>query len=194
MSGSHLAQFNVATLRFPLDDPRLAEFVARLDPVNAAADGAPGFVWRLTEEGRPDATGLRPLGDDVIINFSVWEDREALWDFAYRSGHLELLRRRREWFQRHAEAHSVLWWIPAGHVPTVEEAAERLALLRAEGPRPGRSPSTPPTPPKRPPRRNVHASPGPGPPASQRRSLSPDSPDGPEGRRAARTGRSPVRG
>ncbi|MFC6886868.1 MULTISPECIES: DUF3291 domain-containing protein [Actinomadura] len=136
MSGSHLAQFNVATLRFPLDDPRLAEFVARLDPVNAAADGAPGFVWRLTEEGRPDATGLRPLGDDVIINFSVWEDREALWDFAYRSGHLELLRRRREWFQRHAEAHSVLWWIPAGHVPTVEEAAERLALLRAEGPSP----------------------------------------------------------
>ncbi|GAA4226917.1 DUF3291 domain-containing protein [Actinomadura meridiana] len=132
----HLAQFNVATLHAPLDDPRTADFVALLDPVNALADAAPGFVWRLVEEGMPDATGIRPAGQDVIINFSVWESTEALWDFAYRSPHLEPLRRRREWFKRHVDAHSVMWWIPAGHVPTVDEAMERLALIREHGPTP----------------------------------------------------------
>ncbi|TYK45269.1 DUF3291 domain-containing protein [Actinomadura decatromicini] len=134
--GRHLAQFNVATLIHPLDDARMADFVALLDPVNALADAAPGFVWRLVEEGRPDATGMRPAGADVVVNFSVWESAEALWDFVYRSAHLETMRRRREWFRRHAEAHLVMWWIPAGHVPTVDEALERLALLRAEGPTP----------------------------------------------------------
>jgi hypothetical protein len=132
----HLAQFNVATLHHPLDDPRMAGFVELLDPVNALADAAPGFVWRLVEEGEADATGMRPAGDDVIINYSVWESAEALWDFAYRSAHLETMRRRREWFQRHLEAHLVLWWVPAGRIPTVAEALERLALLRAQGPSP----------------------------------------------------------
>ncbi|MGH3243908.1 MAG: DUF3291 domain-containing protein [Spirillospora sp.] len=132
----HLAQFNVGTLRAPLDDPLLAEFVAQLDPVNALADAAPGFVWRLIEEGEADATGMRPAGADVIINYSVWESSESLWDFVYRSAHLETMRRRREWFQRHVEAHLVMWWIPAGHVPTVGEALERLALIREHGPSP----------------------------------------------------------
>ncbi|MFI8513266.1 DUF3291 domain-containing protein [Streptomyces sp. NPDC085460] len=132
----HLAQLNVATLRHPLDDPRIAPFVEALDPVNAAADGAPGFVWRLVGEGAGDATGLRPAGEDVIVNLSVWETQDALWDFAYRSGHLDVMRRRREWFQRHVEAHLVLWWVPAGHVPTVAEALERLAELRENGPSP----------------------------------------------------------
>ncbi|MFF8610498.1 DUF3291 domain-containing protein [Streptomyces sp. NPDC015346] len=133
---AHLAQLNVATLRHPLDDPRVAPFVEMLDPVNAAADAAPGFVWRLVEEGAADATGLRPAGEDVIVNLSVWETQEALWDFAYRSGHLEAMRRRREWFERHVEAHLVLWWVPAGHLPTVAEALERLADLREQGPSP----------------------------------------------------------
>ncbi|MFF9069954.1 DUF3291 domain-containing protein [Streptomyces sp. NPDC014891] len=132
----HLAQLNLATLLHPLDDPRVAPFVELLDPVNAAADAAPGFVWRLVGEGAPDATALRPAGEDVIVNLSVWESREALWDFAYRSGHLEVMRRRREWFARHVEAHMVLWWVPAGHLPTVEEALERLADLRTNGPSP----------------------------------------------------------
>ncbi|MFF4293974.1 DUF3291 domain-containing protein [Streptomyces vinaceus] len=133
---AHLAQLNVATLRYPLDDPRMADFVELLDPVNAAADATPGFVWRLVEEGAADATELRPAGDDVIVNMSVWETREALWDFAYRSGHLEVMRRRREWFERHVEAHLVLWWVPAGHLPTIDEALERLADLREHGPSP----------------------------------------------------------
>ncbi|WP_030167858.1 DUF3291 domain-containing protein, partial [Spirillospora albida] len=136
MTGHHLAQFNLATLTAPLDSPALADFVALLDPVNALADAAPGFVWRLTEEGEPDATGLRPAGHDVIINYSVWESAETLWDFVYRTPHLDTMRRRREWFRRHAEAHLVLWWIPAGYTPTVEEAMERLAHLRGHGPSP----------------------------------------------------------
>ncbi len=136
MTSAHLAQLNVATLRHPLDDPRIAPFVELLDPVNAAADHAPGFVWRLMEDGAADATGLRPAGDHVIVNLSVWESQEALWDFAYRSGHLDVMRRRREWFERHVEAHLVLWWVPAGHRPSVGEALERLADLRANGPSP----------------------------------------------------------
>ncbi|MFI9250951.1 DUF3291 domain-containing protein [Streptomyces sp. NPDC053069] len=132
----HLAHFNVATLRHPLDDPRTAPFVDMLDPINAAADDAPGFVWRLTEDGKPDATGLRPAGENVIVTLSVWENQQALWDFTYRSGHLEAMQRRRDWFERHVEAHLVLWWIPAGHLPTVDEAMERLADLRAHGPSP----------------------------------------------------------
>jgi hypothetical protein len=131
-----LAEFNVAALRFPLGDPRMAEFVELLEPMNALADAAPGFVWRLVEDGAPDATALRPVGADVIVNFSVWESREALWEYVYRTGHLEVLRRRREWFDRHVESHMALWWIPAGHIPSVGEGVERLGLLRAAGPSP----------------------------------------------------------
>ncbi|MFI7322255.1 DUF3291 domain-containing protein [Streptomyces venezuelae] len=130
---AHLAELNLAKLRHPLDDPRMESFVELLNPVNAAADGAPGFVWRLVEEGAPDATALRPAGEDVIVTMSVWETPEALWEFTYRSGHLEVMRRRREWFDRHVEAYLVLWWVPAGHVPTVDEGLERLADLRANG-------------------------------------------------------------
>ncbi|WP_327351015.1 DUF3291 domain-containing protein [Streptomyces sp. NBC_01304] len=132
----HLAELNVVTIRHPFEDPRMAPFVEMLNPVNAEADGAPGFVWRLVEEGADDAIGLRPAGEDVAVNLSVWETQEALWDFTYRSGHLEVMRRRREWFQRHVEAHLVLWWVPAGHIPTIDEALERLADLRAHGPSP----------------------------------------------------------
>ncbi|MGE7388002.1 DUF3291 domain-containing protein [Streptomyces sp. NPDC004126] len=132
----HLAQLNVAKLRYPLEDPRVAPFVEALDPVNSAADGASGFVWRLTEEGEGDATAMRPLGENVIVNMSVWESRQALWDFTYRSGHLEVMRGRRDWFERHVEAHMVLWWVPAGHVPSVEEALGRLADIREHGPSP----------------------------------------------------------
>ncbi|XVQ07738.1 DUF3291 domain-containing protein [Spirillospora sp. CA-255316] len=136
MSGYHLAQFNVGTLKFPLDDPRMAGFNELLNPLNALADDAPGFVWRLVEDGAADATAIRPIGADVIINYSVWESREALRDYVYRSRHLDVLRRRREWFLKHVQAHLAMWWIPAGHIPTLEEGVERLETLRAQGPSP----------------------------------------------------------
>jgi hypothetical protein len=132
----HLAQLNVGVLRAPLNRPELADFVAQLEPVNALADAAPGFVWRLqTDAG--DATDIRPFDDEMIaINCSVWESLEALWNFTYRSAHLDVMRHRREWFQRMVEPYLVLWWVPAGHIPTIDEALARLAQLRAQGPGP----------------------------------------------------------
>ena len=132
----HLAQVNIALPLEPLDSELLREFVEQLAPVNAVADASPGFVWRLqTEDG--DATAIRAFGDDrLIVNMSVWESLDALRDFVYRSpAHVGVLRRRRGWFER-METHVALWWIPAGHVPTVAEAEERVALLRALGPSP----------------------------------------------------------
>ena len=136
-----LAQVNIGRLRAPIDSPVLADFVAALDPVNAAADAAPGFVWRLqTEDG--NATAVRAFewdaGDSagVIINMSVWESVEALADFVYSPGHRRVLRRRREWFEQMREAYTALWWIPAGTIPTVAQAERKVRHLRAHGPTP----------------------------------------------------------
>jgi uncharacterized protein DUF3291 len=130
----HLAQLNIARLRAPLDSPIVAGFVAALDPINALADAAPGFVWRLQSEGG-DATAIRAFDDDLLlVNLTVWESIEALADFAYRSDHRRVLLRRREWFDRLGEVYLVLWWIPAGAIPTIEEAKDRLDLLRRVGP------------------------------------------------------------
>ena len=132
----HLAQVNVARMLAPLDSPVMADFMAALEPINALGDGSPGFVWRLqTDDG--DATAYRVLGDDMmIVNLTLWESVEALADFAYRSEHKDVMRRRREWFEKMDEAYLALWWVPAGHIPTVEEAEERLLHLRAHGPSP----------------------------------------------------------
>ncbi|MBB5967644.1 hypothetical protein FHS22_006957 [Planomonospora venezuelensis] len=132
----HLAQLNVARLRAPLDSPEIAEFVDLLGPVNEVSDAAPGFVWRLKASEDPRETVEHGYGDDLVINFSVWVSREALWNFVYRSVHLPVLQRRREWFLHMAEPYSVMWWIPEGHVPSLEEGMERLELLRREGPTP----------------------------------------------------------
>jgi hypothetical protein len=107
-----------------------------LEPVNALADDSPGFVWRLqTDDG--DATGIRAFDDErILVNASVWESMEALWRFVYDGRHLDVMRRRREWFTRLGEAHMVLWWIPAGSIPTLAEMRERIEHLRAHGPTP----------------------------------------------------------
>jgi hypothetical protein len=116
-----------------LDSPGMAEFVANLDRINALADVAPGFVWRL-ESDDGDATEFRPLGDMTLVNLSVWKDLAALKDFVYQSGHVEIMRRRAQWFDRMREAYVVLWWIPQGHRPTTDEAIARLEYLRTNGP------------------------------------------------------------
>jgi hypothetical protein len=133
----HLAQVNIGRLRAPIDDPLVADFVAALDCINALADRAPGFVWRLqTEDG--NATAIRPDADDdlLAINLSVWESVEALADYAYRSEHVTFMRRRREWFERMTGSYLALWWIPAGTIPTVPEAMDRIAHLDEQGPTP----------------------------------------------------------
>ncbi|HEY4334222.1 MAG TPA: CoA transferase [Ilumatobacteraceae bacterium] len=130
----HLAQLNIARLRQPMDHPDSADFAAGLDPINALADAAPGFVWRLqTDDG--DATALRPHEDpDVIVNLTVWEDAESLNDFVFRTVHSGFLRRRNEWFEPTEGPRVVAWWIEEGHEPTVEEAFDRLAHLSTHGP------------------------------------------------------------
>ena len=135
MSEYHLAQLNIAKMKFPLDDPRMQAFVDQLDAVNALADNAPGFVWRLqTDEG--DATAIDFFGAETLVNMSVWRDVESLRDYAFRSDHKKVLGRRQEWFERMEQAYSVLWWIPAGSIPSLEEASERLENLRQTGPNP----------------------------------------------------------
>ena len=135
MSNFELAQLNIGYLKAPLDSPLLADFVANLDRINLLADAADGFRWRLqSDEG--DATSLRPFGDDVIVNMSVWRDLDALKQFAYNSAHTEILKRRREWFAQAPQAYAVLWWVPSGHRPSLEEAADRLERLRQQGPSP----------------------------------------------------------
>lgn len=136
-SGHQLAQVNIAFARQPLDSPLLAGFIAALEPVNARADRAAGFVWRMqTDDG--DSTAVRGFGGDprLIVNLTVWESVEALRAFVYDDPvHLGVMRRRREWFAR-LDLHTVLWWVPAGHRPSVAEAEDRLAQLGAQGPTP----------------------------------------------------------
>jgi Domain of unknown function (DUF3291) len=131
----HLAQLNVAVPVAPLDGPELADFMANLEPVNALADAAPGFVWRLqTEDG--DATAIRAFDDRVMVNMSVWTSVETLAAFVFSVEHRAIMRRRREFFVPMREAFQVLWWIPEGTTPTVTEAEERLTHLREHGPTP----------------------------------------------------------
>jgi hypothetical protein len=130
----HLAQINIARMRAPLESPVMADFVALLDEINALAEASPGFVWRLKGEGN-DATSLRPFDDDfIIVNMSVWQSIEELRAYVYKSAHASAMRRRREWFEHFGSAYVALWWVEAGHIPTVGDAKQRLVLLEAHGP------------------------------------------------------------
>ena len=137
MTRFHLAQVNIGRLRAPIDSPVMEGFRNQLDPINALADRSDGFVWRLqTDAG--NATDIRPYPDDELmaINMSVWESLEALKQFVYRSAHVAPLRDRGQWFEPIEAPILALWWIPAGHIPTVGEALERLRHLKAHGPTP----------------------------------------------------------
>ena len=132
----HLAQINIAKFRLPMADPANAEFVGNLDRVNAIAEAQPGFVWRLKGEGN-NALDIQAFDDpNMAINMSVWTDLDALAAFVYRNmDHREIMRRRREWFER-IEIYMALWWIPAGHIPSAAEGKARLDLLARLGPTP----------------------------------------------------------
>ena len=133
MAEHHLAQLNVARLVNPMDSPEMAGFVALLPEINALAERSPGYVWRL-QDGSGNATAIRPFGPDIVVNLTVWETVETFRDFVYRSAHLEPMRRRREWFPPYGAPSLVLWWIPAGTLPTLAEGWERLELLTRDGP------------------------------------------------------------
>jgi len=130
----HLAQLNIAQAVDDMASEVMAGFVARLDEINALADAAPGFIWRLqTEEG--DATSIQAFDDpSLLANMSVWADLESLKSYVYKSAHVELIRDRDAWFSKLVSAHQVLWWVPAGEIPTVAEARARLEHLQEHGP------------------------------------------------------------
>jgi hypothetical protein len=129
----HLAQINIGRLVAPIDDPRIAEFVAQLAPINALAERSPGFVWRLQSDSG-NATDI-PFNDDpfVMVNMSVWESLAALRDYVYRSQHMQVLRDRARWFEKMDKPHYCLWWIAARHIPTVAEGRERIEYYQLHG-------------------------------------------------------------
>ncbi len=130
-----LAQINVARLRFPEGDPRVAGFFDNLDRINAIADASDGFVWRLQEEDGGNATGIQVTPDPMlIVNMSVWRDIEALRAFVYRTDHAKIVAQRRDWFEPLGEAHQALWLVDEGTLPRVEQGMSRLAFLRKHGP------------------------------------------------------------
>jgi hypothetical protein len=130
----HLAQLNIGRFRYPTDDPRMSDFMNNLDLINALAERSQGFVWRL-KDGSGNATSFRPFPDpQMAVNLSVWESVEALERYVYQSVHKRFYGRREEWFDKMATPHFVMWWIPAGHVPTLDEAKERLEYLATHGP------------------------------------------------------------
>jgi heme-degrading monooxygenase HmoA len=132
----HLAEINIAKFRLPMDHPDNVDFVQSLDRVNAIAESQPGFVWRLVGSGN-SALDVQTYDDpNIIVNMSVWNDMESLANFAYRNAdHREIMRRRREWFDK-IDFHLALWWIPVGHIPTITEGKARLELLAERGPTP----------------------------------------------------------
>jgi len=133
MTEHHIVQFNVATMRFPLDHPEMQGFVEQIERLNRLAEESEGFVWRL-QDPSGDSTAMRPMGDTVLINMSMWESIDALHSYTYRSDHGKAFAARKLWFEPSNQRDLVLWWHPAGSTPTVTEAERRLALIRSEGP------------------------------------------------------------
>jgi hypothetical protein len=132
----HLAEYNIARLRAPLDAAENAEFTSVLEAVNLIAEASPGFVWRLKGEGDLSASYVEVYDDPLlIVNYSVWTDLDTLRHFVYRSGHSAYLRRRKEWFED-GSSRMVCWWVPQGQIPTIDDALARLDHLAANGPTP----------------------------------------------------------
>ncbi len=128
-----LAQLNIALAKYSLDAPEIKEFVDNLELVNGIAENSDGFVWRLKDDSG-DATNIKAFDDpNMIVNMSVWESVDSLKDFMFRTHHRDFMRRKGEWFHRLAEDTYVLWWIEDGHIPTLNEALERLEHLRNNG-------------------------------------------------------------
>jgi hypothetical protein len=129
----HLAQINVGRLRAPIDHPQVAEFANGLDRINELADQSPGFVWRLqTEQG--NATAIKTSDDELfIINMSVWQTSDDLFNYVYRTEHVDFLRNRRDWFERMGEVHMCLWWVPIGEEPSIDEGLDRLEHFQLHG-------------------------------------------------------------
>jgi len=133
-ANQHLAELNIGRIRYPLDDPRMADFVNNLDLVNGLAERSQGFVWRLKDENG-SATSIRVFDDPlIIVNVSLWENAESLERYVWQTVHKRFYGRRHEWFDKFEGPYFVMWWVPAGHRPSIQEAIERLDHLKHHGP------------------------------------------------------------
>jgi hypothetical protein len=134
--GTHLAQLNIGRLVAETDDPRVAEFMAALDRVNGLGKRMPGFVWMMEGSGEPGTgnTETKIAGDPrYVSNLTVWEDVASLETFVWKTVHRQFYERRAEWFEVLGSMHFVMWWVPAGHRPSLQEGLERLELLESKG-------------------------------------------------------------
>ncbi|MEP3210704.1 MAG: DUF3291 domain-containing protein [Maribacter sp.] len=133
MNTYHLAQVNIARMLAPIDSEVMTDFVANLDRINQLAEKSDGFVWRLKDEN-DNATSLQVFEDEfIIVNMSVWNSKKSLFEFTYNSAHLEVFKRKKEWFSKMRDMHMALWWVPIGVEPKAEDAKERLKYLNAKG-------------------------------------------------------------
>ena len=129
----HLAQVNIARMLAPLDDPVMSDFVNNLERINALAERSDGFIWRLADDDN-NATSIKIFNDDfLVVNMSVWESQEKLFQFTYQSEHLEIFKRKKEWFSKLADAHLACWYVPENHRPDIGEAEQKLEHLNEHG-------------------------------------------------------------
>ncbi len=129
-----LAQLNIAEAIAAIDDPIMSDFVDNTERINALAEVHPGFIWRLKGEDSDDSYSIQAFDSEyMLVNMSVWKDRESMFDYVYNSGHVEIFKRRKEWFRKMPKMHMVLWYIEDGHIPTLEEGKERLLHLQNNG-------------------------------------------------------------
>jgi hypothetical protein len=130
----HLAQVNIGRILAPMDSPTMAEFADNLDRINTLAEQSPGFIWRLQDVYNNNATSLKFFDDDfMIVNMSVWDSADSLFNYVYRTDHVEVYKKRASWFEKMPVMHMALWYTPIGHIPTVQEAMERLEHIRNHG-------------------------------------------------------------
>ena len=130
----HVAQLNIARMLAPMESDVMKDFREGLEPINALGEQSAGFVWRLKDEESGDATAIRIFDDEmIIVNLTLWESVQSLFNFAYTSRHTEFLRRRTEWFEKSNVPMYVLWFVPEGHIPSTDEAKERLEHLQQHG-------------------------------------------------------------
>ncbi|WP_298346049.1 DUF3291 domain-containing protein [uncultured Algibacter sp.] len=128
----HLAQVNIAKRLAPMDDPIMQDFINNVEKINAIADEAEGFIWRMQDEDKD--LGAEIFQDDtLLINMSVWESLVSLFNYTYKSGHIEVFKRKKEWFSKMKMVHMAFWYIPEGYEPTFQDAKQRLDYLNKYG-------------------------------------------------------------
>lgn len=135
-SGHYLAELNIGRLRSPTNDPRVAEFMNALDRVNGMGKRMPGFVWMMEGPGAPGTgnTDAKIEGDPQFVSkLTVWENVVTLENFVWNTVHRAIYERRQEWFEVLGKMHFVMWWVPVGHKPTLDEALAKLALKQKNG-------------------------------------------------------------